>query len=140
MKNKNGRKEKGLISIIDIAPTILDLAGIEKPESLPGKSFMPIVYDKTKNIHDAVYGENNFDNQEQIISEVDNPEDYQSIRTKVVRTKEFKYIRYHECRPVVEELFKISEDTIESLNLVKHPDYEKVAQHMRGLLNTFEEK
>lgn len=140
MKDEKGRIEKGLISVIDIAPTILDLAGIKKPENMPGKSIMPVVYDKVEEIHDAVYGENNFDNQEPVISEVDNPEIYQSIRSKFVRTKNFKYIRYHECQPIVEELYKINENTFESLNLVKHPDYENVAHEMRDLLDAFEEK
>ncbi|MEX0988208.1 MAG: sulfatase-like hydrolase/transferase [Bacteroidales bacterium] len=138
MKNSNGRIENGLISVIDIAPTILDLAGIEKPGNLPGKSFLPIVYDKTDEIHDAVYGENNYNNLDPVISEVNNPEEYQSIRSKFVRTKKYKYIRYQECHPVIEELFKIDEDSLEFNNLINHPDYEDVVVEMRGKLNNFE--
>jgi len=69
MNDKSARKENGLISMIDVAPTILDLAGIEKSGDMSGKSFMPVVYDKTEEIHDAVYGENNFDNFTPLISE-----------------------------------------------------------------------
>jgi len=137
---KKGRKEQGLISHADIAPTILDLAGVEKPGNMPGKSFMPIVYDKTEEIHDAVYGENNFDNFEPVISEVDNPENYQSIRSKFVRTKNFKFIRYHECRPVVEELFSMNKDTLEHENLIDKEEYQDIAQEMREMLDSFEEK
>ena len=138
--SESPRIKDGLISIIDIAPSILDLAGIEKPSCMPGKSFMPIVYNKTDEIHDAVYGENNFDNFEPVISEVENPDDYQSIRSKFLRTKEFKYIRYHECQPLVEELFKISGDPLESINLINQPNYESTANKMRSMLNSFEEE
>ncbi len=140
MEDKTGRTENGLISVIDIAPTILDFAGIEKPENMPGKSFIPILYDKTDDIHDAVYGENNHDNREYVISEVKDPNNYQSIRSKFVRTKNFKYIRYHECSPIVEELFKISEDTIESVNLINHSDYDNIAKEMRDKLDAFEQE
>ncbi|NOQ97504.1 MAG: sulfatase-like hydrolase/transferase [Calditrichae bacterium] len=42
-KITEGVKKDELISTIDLLPTILDLAGMEKPESLPGKSLMPLV-------------------------------------------------------------------------------------------------
>jgi len=126
---KEGRKEQGLISHVDIAPTILDLAGVEKPGNMPGKSF-----------NDAVYGENNFDNFEPVISEVDNPENYQSIRSKFVRTKNFKFIRYHECHPVVEELFRIDKDTLEHENLIDKEEYRDIVRKMRNMLDSFEEK
>ncbi len=140
MKDDKGRLENGLISHVDIAPTILDLAGVEKPGSMPGKSFMPIVYDKTEEIHDAVYGENNFDNQEPVISEVENPENYQSIRSKFVRTKNFKFIRYHECHPVIEELFNMEKDTLEHENFIDKEEYQDIAREMRQMLDSFEEK
>jgi arylsulfatase A-like enzyme len=140
MKDKEGRMENGLISMIDIAPTILDLAGIDKPGIMPGKSFMPIVTEKTDKINDAVYGENNFDNFNPVISEVENPGNYQSVRSKFVRTTDYKYIRYHECHPIIEELFKISKDTLESENLINQPGYEDVVANMRKKLNSFEEE
>jgi arylsulfatase A-like enzyme len=140
MKEKNTRFENGLISLVDIAPTILDLAGLKKSENMPGKSFMPVVYNEKEEIHEAVYGENNFDAGHPVISEVENPDNYQSIRSKFVRTEHYKYIRYHECHPVVEELWKISEDTLEANNLINDPEYEEVANDMRNRLDAFEKQ
>ena len=138
MKGQNTRFENGLISHADIAPTILDLAGLKKSERMPGKSFLPVVCNEKEAIHEAVYGENNFDDFHPVISEVENPASYQSIRSKFVRTKHYKYIRYHECHPVVEELWKISEDTLETHNLINDPEYEEVAEEMRNKLDDFE--
>ncbi len=140
MKGEDGRTEQGLISVIDIAPTILNLGGLAKPSQMPGESIMPVVWNEKDEIHDAVYGENNFDNNNPVISEVKNPDNYQSIRSKFVRTKNFKYIRYQECHPIVEELFKITEDTLETNNLIHQPEYEIVAREMRIKLDSFEEE
>lgn len=131
-------KVKGLVSIIDIAPTILDMAGIAKPENMPGRSIVPLVRDESEEIHEALFGENNFDNFEPVIREVENPDNYQSIRSKFVRTKDFKYIRYQECHPEVEELFKINEDTLESDNLIMKSGFEEMARTMRMKLDSFE--
>jgi len=138
MKDEVPRVEKGLISHVDIAPTLLHLAGIEKPESMPGESFVPLVYDEREETHEAVFGENNFDNFQPVVSETGSPEDYQSIRSKFVRTRDFKYIRYHECHPVVEELWKINEDTLELHNLINDPEFKDIAREMRNKLDAFE--
>ncbi|QGY42538.1 sulfatase-like hydrolase/transferase [Maribellus comscasis] len=140
MKEKKGITEQGLVSIIDIAPTILSLADVAKPESMPGESIMPIVWNEKEEINDAVYGENNFDNNQPVISEVKNPDNYQSIRSKYVRTKNFKYIRYPECHPEIEELFEINKDTLEANNLVHLPEYEDIVREMREKLDSFEKE
>ena len=38
-----GRIEKSMVSLIDLAPTFLDLAGIEIPESMTGRSLLPLL-------------------------------------------------------------------------------------------------
>jgi arylsulfatase A-like enzyme len=45
-KDRKTNFEDALISHIDIAPTLVDLAGIDKPDNMPGKSFIPLVYGK----------------------------------------------------------------------------------------------
>jgi arylsulfatase A-like enzyme len=136
-KNK-GIKKQSLISIVDIAPSILDLAGIDKPAFMPGESFIPVVRGDTDEIHEAVFGENNFDNFHPVISEVKDPDNYQSVRSKFVRTKDYKFIRYHECHPVIEELFKVSDDPSEFVNLINNAEYKDVAEKMRNKLEAFE--
>ncbi|WP_277483628.1 sulfatase-like hydrolase/transferase [Catalinimonas alkaloidigena] len=139
-KNDALRKEKGLISHVDIAPTILDMAGIRAPESYPGTSFMPIVHQKQETIHEAVYGENNYDDYYPVSSEVEHPEQYQSIRSKFVITQGYKFIRYHENHPVVEQLYKLGADSLEENNVIDDPDYEDIASELRAKLNDFEKE
>jgi arylsulfatase A-like enzyme len=137
-RNEGMSAVEGLISHVDIAPTLLDIAGIEIPGNYPGKSFMPIVKGEIDVIHEAVYGENNFDEWYPLASEVEHPEEYQSIRSKFVRTSDYKYIRYHENHPTEEELYKIDEDPTELNNLISDSAYTDIASSMRTMLDEFE--
>jgi arylsulfatase A-like enzyme len=130
----------GLISHVDIAPTLLDLAGIAIPESYPGASFMPLVRGDRGMIHEAVFGENNYDGNYPLAPETDDPEEYRSIRSQFVRTAGFKYIRYHENQPVVEELYRINEDPLEAHNLIHDPAYADTVEAMRARIADFERK
>ena len=56
-----------------------------------------------------------------------------SIRSKSVRTERYKYIRYFEQRPVIEELFDIRNDPIETFNLAENPEYSETLASLRKL-------
>ena len=56
-----GHASDALVSNVDFVPTILDMAGVEKmPEGLDGKSFLPILEGKKKEVHDSLYFELGF--------------------------------------------------------------------------------
>lgn len=79
----NGLKEKGgltksLISSIDIAPTILEIAGIDPPNGFQGESFVPILENPTEEIRNAVFAEHNW-------------HDYEAYE-RMIRTKDFLYV------------------------------------------------
>ncbi|MCW0485025.1 sulfatase family protein, partial [Gaoshiqia sediminis] len=79
----HGLKEKGgltesLISSIDIAPTILEIAGIGSPDEIQGKSFVPILENPTAEIRNAVFAEHNW-------------HDYEAYE-RMIRTKDFLYV------------------------------------------------
>lgn len=131
---------EGMISHLDICPTILDYAGVEKTKNMWGQSFRPLITGEKEEINDAVYGENDFNNFYADPANYPYPERYQSIHSKYVRTKKYKYIRYHLCRPVIEELWEIDKDPLETNNLVNDPDYAEVLDQMRSMLDEFEKR
>lgn len=51
---------KSLVSSIDIAPTILELAGLDKPKSFQGKSFAPILSNPNAKIREYAFSEHNW--------------------------------------------------------------------------------
>jgi len=76
---KAGGIAGGLVSTVDIAPTILELAGVTIAPSIQGRSFVPLLRDPQARIRDAIFAEKNW-------------HDYED-RARAVRTERYKYIR-----------------------------------------------
>ncbi len=74
-----GSRASGLVSTIDIAPTVLKLAGIEPGPSFQGKDLSPIFHDPSAKIHQTIFAERNW-------------HDYAS-RGRAARTERFRYIQ-----------------------------------------------
>src|ERR671912_387957 len=55
-----GRVSDALISQIDLFPTLCDLAGLECPAHLQGRSLLPHVRGESRDVNDAVFGELTF--------------------------------------------------------------------------------
>lgn len=53
---KPGSEASGYIYLLDVLPTLCDLAGIEKPEVVEGRSFRPVLEGKADRIRDVLYG------------------------------------------------------------------------------------
>jgi N-sulfoglucosamine sulfohydrolase len=68
-----------LISSIDLAPTLLDLGGVEPPPTLQGRSFAKLFDDPAAKIREYAFAERNW-------------HDYDA-HGRAVRTERFKYIR-----------------------------------------------
>jgi len=59
-----GTKTDSLVSVIDIAPTIAELAGIEKTETFQGRSITPLYADATASIRPFAISEHNWHDYE----------------------------------------------------------------------------
>ena len=104
---------------IDIAPTLLDLAGVEIPVSMQGRSLAPILR-----------GESPTDWRTDFF--VEHLFDHPNIpKHEGVRGKRFKYARYFEQEPVYEELYDLLADPMEIRNLAGNPDYLKILIELR---------
>jgi N-sulfoglucosamine sulfohydrolase len=74
-----GRVFDGLVSHLDIYPTLCELAGIAEPPWLQGTSLMPLVRGESARVHDHLFAEMTYHAA------------YQPLRA--VRSERFKYIR-----------------------------------------------
>jgi N-sulfoglucosamine sulfohydrolase len=74
-----GRVSEALVSQIDLFPTLCELAGIEPPAWLQGRSLMPVVRGEAEEVNDAIFAELTFHAA------------YEPQRA--IRTRRFKYIR-----------------------------------------------
>jgi len=104
---------------IDLAPTLLDLAGVEVPTTMQGRSLIPLLS-----------GEAPPDWREDFFVEhlLENPD---IPKHEGVRGGRFKYARYFEQVPVYEELYDLLADPMETRNLSGDPDYRDVLEELR---------
>jgi arylsulfatase A-like enzyme len=157
-----GAHPAGLISSIDIAPTILELAGVEIPQEYQGKSFVPIIKNPNTQTRTEVFSEHNW-------------HDYQAFE-RMVRTKDYLYLinglpNLTNCGPAdskrspaqislnhlrnlgkltaaqadvfitprpSEELYDVNNDPEQLINLASVPKYKKQLDEMRSMMQKWQ--
>ena len=112
---------------IDVTATIVDLAGIDVPDSYHGKSLVPIVTGEVDTLaRDTVLIEH--------LSELPG-----IPPSEGVRTAEWKYLRYIDD-PSIEELYNLCEDPRETKNLAADPDHQETLEGLRVKLKLLTER
>jgi arylsulfatase A-like enzyme len=106
---------------IDIAPTLLDLAGLQVPAGTDGRSLMPLLEGKKVDWRTDFFYEHHFHFGGRI------------PRTEGVRTADWKYITYFEVNPPFEELYDLKNDPHEERNLAADPAHKEKLEAMRAL-------
>lgn len=77
--HRKGLVSESLVSSIDLAPTFLDLAGIEARDNFQGKSFLPLLHNPGLPFRKYVFAEHNWHDHE--------------AHGRMVRSKDYLYIR-----------------------------------------------
>lgn len=112
-------KVKQLIQNIDIGPTILQMAGLQKPENMDGESFLPILEGETPQWRDRIYYE--------YFWERPFP---QTPTVHAVRTDKYKFIRYYGIWDI-NELYDLENDPWEMNNLIRDKEYVEISKELR---------
>lgn len=117
---KGGQTVEQVVANIDIAPTILEAAGVKKPKHMDGRSFLPLAQKKKIKWRDyflyVYYWEKNYP---------------QSPTVFALRGKKYKYINYYGIWDT-DELYDLENDPQESNNLIADPKYKKVINKMKN--------
>ncbi len=111
-------ENKKMIQNIDIAPTILEVAGLKPPSHMRGKSFLPLLKNKEVVWRDKIFYEYYW--------EYDFP---QTPTMHGVRTDRYKYIRYHGIWDT-NEFYDLQEDPNEMNNLIESPAHQKIIKQL----------
>ena len=157
---KPGSVHSGLVSTVDLAPTVLGIAGLE-PTTMQGRDFTPMLLDTKAEVRDAVFAEANW-------------HDYEKF-TRAVRTGRYKLIRnYYWDKPLwnsvdsinsitwqgvmemkragrltpaqaflfqqprpFEEFYDLEKDPFELNNVAGDPQYQQPAAELRTLLDNW---
>ncbi len=149
-KEKTGRRETALISMVDMAPTILSWAGVKPPARMQGRDITGVV-NATQDMtqwRDAVYNESLFlsalhgARKSPEIAEINQKliEDNKSYRCRGVTNERYKYFIYNEHDPVIEELYDLEADPSEMENLIDNPEYAEVLEKLRDETETLHQE
>jgi arylsulfatase A-like enzyme len=107
---------------IDIAPTILDLAGVETPAWMNGRSLRPLLGPSKGSWRDEWFYEHLFD--------WGSPGAFPKMEG--VRTTRWKYVRWIDQTPVYEQLFDLLNDPGELHSLVDSAGHRRQLQALRA--------
>ena len=117
-----------LVQNIDYGPTILDLAGIEKPEEMHGESFLPLLKgEKAPEWRKSLY-----------YHFYEYPAEHMVCRHFGVRTDRYKLIHYYNDIDSW-ELFDLQEDPSEMNNLYGKPGTEEITKELMAELKRLQE-
>jgi arylsulfatase A-like enzyme len=122
-----GRARPEIALNIDIAPTLLALADLEPSASMQGRSLMPLVRGAIEDWRTDFFYEHLFEHP-------------RLPKMEGVRTEQWKYIRYLETDPVVEELYDLRRDPQELENLAGRPAWEPVLTRLRRSWSEWRER
>lgn len=106
-------ESRGLAQMIDLYPTLSELAGLSAPGHLQGRSLVPMLDDLSASVHDAVYTCTRDDH--------------------LLTTARWSYARY---RDGAEELYDLKKDPRQFFNLASDPAYGAVAARLRAQLDS----
>jgi len=132
---RRGTKVAQFALSIDIAPTLLDLAGIDVPDGMQGRSLRRLMLGEDAPWREDFFCENMFMGQNY-------------PRIECVRGRRWKYIRYFDKkldrphavsltasirgeRPIYEELYDLAADPHETRNLAGDPKHRDALEKMR---------
>jgi N-sulfoglucosamine sulfohydrolase len=152
-----------LVSVIDIAPTILELAGVQVPDSMQGVSFSPLLKDTKRQVRNYAFAEHNWHDQ--------------TAHERLVRWRDYVYIRnarpeldnlvaahwnepsyrdlfglreqgkltdaqadvFRSPRPA-EALFDVSSDYHQVNNIVGNPNHSQALEHLRKRMDEWQKR
>ena len=102
-------KRAGMALNIDIAPTLLTMAGVPVPKEMDGRDLTPLLLGKETGWRSHFFYEHHYFHSRDPKNTIP--------RTEGVRTSEWKYITYFDVAPPFEELYDLKADPHEERNL-----------------------
>ena len=127
-----GTECEAMVQNIDYAPTLLDIAGVDVPESMDGTSLVPLMDDgKDEAWRDHIY-----------YQYYDYPAVGSVRKHYGIRTDRYKLIHWlddeSQYDPAIDswELFDLKEDPDEVNNVYDSPDYRQIREDLTARLST----
>ncbi|WP_339880516.1 sulfatase [uncultured Algoriphagus sp.] len=102
--------------LLDLYPTLADLAGLDYPEGVQGKSLIPILENPETKVRDFAFSVS------------------QEGKSFLIRTPDFAFIQYDEDGASGMELYDMKNDPEQFINLAKNPAYSCIVDELQSKL------
>ncbi|MFP6872334.1 MAG: sulfatase [Verrucomicrobiales bacterium] len=120
-----GKAVPGLALNVDFGPTLLDLAGIEVPAAMQGRSLVPLLGGKVPEWPRDFFYEHYFRPSGLRTNNNNIP------RSEGLRSERWKYVHYFDEQPPYEQLFDLKQDPHEINNLAGNPRHGETLEVIR---------
>jgi arylsulfatase A-like enzyme len=117
-----GRRCDEMALSIDLAPTMLALAGVPIPESVQGRDLTPLLRGEATAWREDWYYEHVYNTV---------PPRRPIVPCEGVRTSRWKYVRYPETEPLYEQLFDLTADPREERNVASDASHAQTLNRLR---------
>ncbi|MCW9706629.1 sulfatase [Fodinibius salsisoli] len=107
-----------LVELLDLYPTVAELAGLEYSEHLQGKSLIPILDDPDNDVREAAFSMHR----------------WRGKFSYMLRSDKWAYIQYDENASAGMELFDMENDAKQFNNLADNPQYQDVVADFQNRL------
>ena len=106
---RRGVRIDALVELVDVYPTLAELAGLPRPEGLEGTSFAPLLDDPDRPWKSAAFTEH--------------PRSLGEVMGRSMRTARFRYTEWaHGAEVIGRELYDHERDPEENVNIATRPD------------------
>lgn len=119
---KPGTVSNQIVSNVDFAPTFLEVAGLSIPNSIQGKSMMPLLKDPKVSIRKSAY-----------YHFYEFPGEHSVLKHFGIRTSRYKLIRFYDHKNFW-ELYDLKKDPTEMNNLYGKKGYEAIVSDLKAQL------
>lgn len=130
----DGRRSSSIVELVDMYPSLCDLAGLKIPGDIQGISFKPVLEDEHAVIKPVAFSQFTRGSKEQ---------KYNPFGKKytgyAMRTPDYRYVRWIERstkKIVAEELYDLRDSMTESVNLARNEDFASLLAGMREMYDS----
>ncbi|MGL4738369.1 MAG: sulfatase family protein, partial [Cellulosilyticaceae bacterium] len=117
----------GVVSLLDIMPTVIEYAGLIPPEGMEGQSLLGCIQGQTNQVE-----------RPYVVGEWYDEFDGYRIPGRMVRGERYKYTCYQDHKG--EELYDMVADRLEKTNLIHHEAYQEIVSTYRQYLKEHTER
>ena len=129
MARRGGVNVDQMVTNLDIAPTFLEMAGLDVPKRMQGLSMVPFLKGETPKVW----------RKDWLYEYYEYPGAHNVRKNRGVRTDRYKYIHYYE-QPEEFEMYDLQEDPGELHNLYGQPRHMDLARQLRRRLEEIREE